>query len=136
MKTAELLKAHDIKPTIVRMKVYDYLAAMRNHPTADTVYKSLHAEIPTLSKTSVYNTMELLLEKKLVQAITIEENETRFDADTSDHGHFKCLSCGAVLDFHADLTGLKHDLPEGFLVDQRHIYYRGLCPDCAVNRIS
>ena len=130
MKTAELLKSRDVKPTIVRMKVYDYLAANRNHPTADIVYKSLLPEIPTLSKTSVYNTMDLLLEKHLIQAVTIEENETRFDADTSDHGHFKCLNCGAIHDFHIDLSGISHDLPEGFTVEERHVYYKGFCADC------
>ncbi|MDC7228053.1 MAG: Fur family transcriptional regulator [Spirochaetales bacterium] len=130
METAELLKSNNVKPTVVRMKVYNYLVENKNHPTADTVFKSLLSEIPTLSKTSVYNTMELLLEKHLIQAITIEEKETRFDADTSDHGHFKCTKCGAIHDFHADLRNLQSDLPYGFTVDERHLYYKGLCAKC------
>ena len=112
------------------MKVYDYLITKKNHPTADTVYKSLMNEIPTLSKTSVYNTMDLFLEKQLVQAITIEENETRFDADTSDHGHFKCTRCGEVYDFNVELNELPHSLPEGFTVDEWHVYFKGICPEC------
>ena len=99
MDAVEILKSHDVKPTVVRLKVYEYLVAEKNHPTADTIYKSLLSDIPTLSKTSVYNTMDTFLEKQLIQAITIEENETRFDADISDHGHFKCTSCGSVFDF-------------------------------------
>ena len=131
MKTAEILKSQDIKPTVVRMKVYEYLLSKKNHPTADTVYKALHDEIPTLSKTSVYNTMETFLEKKLVQAITIEENETRFDADISDHGHFKCTTCREVYDFDIDLSGFVHSLPGSFLVEERHIYYKGICGKCS-----
>ena len=130
METAELLRTHDVKPTIVRMKVYSYLASEKNHPTADTVYKSLITDIPTLSKTSVYNTMDLLLERRLIKAVTIEENEIRFDADTSDHGHFKCVSCGAVHDFNADLSKLEHDLPTDFTVDERDVYYKGHCGRC------
>lgn len=130
MKTAEILKSQDIKPTVVRMKIYDYLISNKNHPTIDTVYKNLQPKIPTLSKTSVYNTMELLAAKKLVQTITIEENETRYDADTSDHGHFKCTACGKVYDFHIDLSGTAPDLPEGFTIDERHVYYKGLCGKC------
>lgn len=132
MKTIEKLRSHDVKPTIVRMKVYDYLVTNRNHPTADTVYKSLLTEIPTLSKTSIYNTMDLFLEKHLVQAVTIEENETRFDADISDHGHFKCKNCSKVFDFNIDLTNLNHSLPENFTIDERHVYYKGLCRECLV----
>ena len=130
MRTVEILKSHDVKPTVVRLKVYEYLTAMRNHPTADTVYKALQNEIPTLSKTSVYNTMDTFLEKHLIQAITIEENETRFDADISDHGHFKCTSCGEVYDFQVDLSSIGTDLPENFTVTERHIYYKGICGSC------
>ena len=130
MNTAELLRAHDVKPTIVRMRVYSYLAAEKNHPTADTIYKSLIGDIPTLSKTSVYNTMDLFLEKHLVQSVTIEENKTRYDADTSDHGHFKCTGCGRVFDFDVDLSEMRHNLPENFNVKERHVYYKGLCGEC------
>ena len=112
------------------MKVYEYLLTKKNHPSADIVYKSLSKEIPTLSKASVYNTMELLISKHLVQAITIEENETRFDADISLHGHFKCTSCGTVRDFHVNMADVKDDLPAGFTTDERHVYYKGLCRDC------
>ena len=130
MNTVEILKSHDVKPTVVRLKVYEYLTSMKNHPTADTVYKSLLNEIPTLSKTSVYNTMETFLEKHLVQAVTIEENEIRFDADISDHGHFKCTSCGSVYDFHVDLSSVEPDLPADFTVNEKHIYYKGICSNC------
>jgi Fe2+ or Zn2+ uptake regulation protein len=130
MITADLLRKHDIKPTVVRLKIYDYLLSKKNHPTADTLYKSLIKEIPTLSKTSVYNTMDLFLEKQLVQAVTIEENEIRFDADISDHGHFKCTSCGRVYDFNVNLDKAGHDLPEEFRIDERHVYYKGLCGSC------
>ena len=131
METREVLQAHDVRPTIVRIRLYDYLKTMRNHPTIDTMYKSLHPEIPTLSKTSVYNTMQLFAEKRLVQTITIEDNETRFDADISDHGHFKCSGCGEVYDFDVDLSGLDHGLGQGFSISERHIYFKGSCPSCS-----
>ncbi|MBI9107694.1 MAG: transcriptional repressor [Spirochaetales bacterium] len=131
MATAELLREHDVKPTIVRLKIYDYLITQKNHPTADTVYKSLLGEMPTLSKTSVYNTMDLFAEKNLIQAITIEENETRFDADTSDHGHFKCINCGEVFDFNVDLSEMMHSLPKDFSIKERHVYFKGTCPACS-----
>lgn len=88
-----------IKPSLIRLKVYEYLVNHKTHPTADEIYNSLLLEIPTLSKTSVYNTLSLFVEKGLVQIITIEENIVRFDADTSVHGHFQCKSCGKIYDF-------------------------------------
>lgn len=131
MDTVEILKSHDVKPTIVRIKVYDYLTRKKNHPTADIVYKKLIKEIPTLSKTSIYNTMDLFLDRDLVQAITIEENETRYDADISEHGHFKCSSCGSVYDFSFSLPDISYALPKDFIIKDRQLYFLGLCPECS-----
>ncbi len=119
------------------MKIFDYISEQRNHPTPDTIYKYLIHDIPTLSKTSVYNTMDLFRQHNLVQMITIEENETRFDADTSEHGHFKCLKCGEVYDFRIETSDINNssspagqNLP-GFKITERHVYYKGLCSGCS-----
>ncbi|MBI9104025.1 MAG: transcriptional repressor [Spirochaetales bacterium] len=130
MNTVEILRSHDIKPTIVRMKVYEYLYSMKNHPTADTIYKSLSPEIPTLSKTSVYNTTTLFLTKNLIRPVTIEENEIRYDADTTDHGHFKCTACSEVYDFNADLSKMEHNLSEDFQINERQLLFKGICSYC------
>ena len=50
------LKSHEIKPSFQRMRIFEYLITHRNHPTVEMIYKSLVKEIPTLSKTTVYNT--------------------------------------------------------------------------------
>ena len=59
------LKNHDIKPSYQRMKIFQYLLDNHVHPTVDTIYKALCPEIPTLSKTTVYNTLNLFVEKKV-----------------------------------------------------------------------
>ncbi|MBE9492712.1 MAG: transcriptional repressor, partial [Bacteroidetes bacterium] len=53
---AQYLKSHGIKPSYQRVRVFEYLIKNKSHPTVDTVYKALADEIPTLSKTTVYNT--------------------------------------------------------------------------------
>jgi len=131
MEVLDILKSYDIKPTIVRMKVYEYLYTRRNHPTADTIYKSLASEIPTLSKTSVYNTANLFLEKSLIRPVTIEENEIRYDADISDHGHFKCTACSKVFDFDINLQEFEYSLPADFQINEKQLLFKGSCPDCS-----
>ena len=92
----EYLKAHEIKPSYQRIKIFQYLVENKNHPTVDMIYKALCTEIPTLSKTTVYNTLNLFIEKKIVNVIVIEENETRYDSVMAVHGHFKCEKCGKI----------------------------------------
>ncbi|WAM33767.1 transcriptional repressor [Caldicellulosiruptor morganii] len=119
-----------IKPSFIRLKIYQYLVEHKTHPTADEVYNSLLSEIPTLSKTSVYNTLSLFVSKGLAQIITIEENIARFDADTSVHGHFKCKTCGKVYDFLIKSDSIYSSLSPEFVVDEVYVYYKGTCPYC------
>jgi len=125
-----LLRQHDIKPSYQRIKIYDYLIKHKNHPTVDNIYKELIHEIPTLSKTTVYNTLKLFLEKEIVQLITIEENETRYDADTSIHGHFKCEDCQKIYDIWLDTSSIKASGLKDYEVKESHIYFKGTCTRC------
>ena len=124
------LTENNIKPTFPRIKIYEYLLEKKNHPSVDTVYQELVDEIPTLSRTTVYNTLHLFLEKGLVQPILINDNEVRYDGDVSVHGHFLCRKCSTVHDiFFRDVT-LEDTALEGFEVESRQVYYTGVCPDC------
>ena len=102
----------------------------KEHPTVDTIYKSLVTDIPTLSKTTVYNTLNLFVENNIALLITIEENETRYDADVSVHGHFKCEKCGRVADFSLELGEMALEELSGFQINQKHVYFKGICDRC------
>lgn len=137
MKTKDieqLLKMHDIKPSHHRIRVFQYLVERKNHPTVDMIYKDLLEEIPTLSKTTLYNTLNLFLERGIVILITIEENETRYDADVSLHGHLKCNGCGQIYDIRLDLSQMDLSGLANFQVNESQIYFKGICPICLKNR--
>ena len=93
------LRRYNIKPSVQRMAVLDYLMTHHTHPTADTIFNALYPSIPTLSKATVYNTLNLLTEHGVIQMITIDEKNARFDARETPHLHFKCASCGEIFDF-------------------------------------
>jgi Fur family peroxide stress response transcriptional regulator len=126
----EFLRANGIKPSHHRMKVYEYLVANHNHPNVDMIYQDLVKEIPTLSRTTLYNTLDLFLEKGVATLITISEHETRYDADVSTHGHFQCDRCGRIYDIHLDPSQLNFAELNGFQVRESHFYFRGLCHLC------
>lgn len=125
------LRDHAIRPSYQRVQIYKYLKENPTHPTVETIYHDLHPQIPTFSKTTVYNTMKLFMDKGLASAITIEEGETRYDANTQTHGHFKCRSCGSVYDFFFEKEEVTAPpVPEGFSLEEIHYYSWGLCPQC------
>ena len=126
----EYLKKHDIKPSYQRIKIFEYLLNNRTHPTVDEIFKALIGNIPTLSKTTVYNTLKLFTDKNIVIVINIEDNETRYDADVSNHGHFKCIKCGKVYDFKIDLGNVELKELDNFDVHEYHFYIKGICDKC------
>lgn len=126
----DYLKSHNIKPSFQRIRIFDYLYHHPTHPTVDEIYRGLIGEIPTLSKTTVYNTLGLFIEKEIAQLITIEENEARYDANTMVHGHFKCERCQAVHDFNLDIMNIESTGLDKFQINQKHIYFKGICDQC------
>jgi len=125
------LSEHGVKASLPRVKIYEYLNTFRSHPTVDEIYNALSDELITLSKTTVYNTLDLFVKHKLAVQVLIEDNEARYDSDTSNHGHFKCIKCQTVYDFNYDLSTADIPTLEGFTLDEYHTYIKGVCKECA-----
>jgi len=126
------LLQHEVKPSVQRLAIINYLYEHRTHPTADEIYAALIDQIPTLSKTTVYNTLNLFQQQGAILALTIDDKNVRFDIDTSDHAHFKCLNCGQVFDVPAVLDSVTSvALEQGFVVTQKHLYLKGYCSNCS-----
>ena len=130
------LKEHGIKPSLQRMKIFQYLLEHRSHPTVDEIYKNLIDEIPTLSKTTVYNTLNIFVESNIANVVIIEENEARYDAKIDTHGHFKCRICGKIEDFDLDISGLDLDKLGNAVIEETHFYLKGICQKCLENKMN
>ncbi len=130
----QCLLNYGIKPSVQRTAVMDYLMNHMTHPTVDDIYMALNPSMPTLSKTTVYNTLNLFVEKGAVRMLTIDERNARYDADVSFHAHVRCRVCGRVYDLHEVKPEL-FDLPhaEGFDLEAAEISYTGVCPCCKQN---
>ncbi len=128
MDAVTLLKEKGIRPSLIRIMVLEYLMAHKTHPTVEEVYDALIKNVPTLSKTSVYNTLHLLAENEIILEITIDPTKVRYDADTSLHGHFKCESCMNVWDFA--VGQVQTSLSKEFDIKTKEIYFTGLCEKC------
>ena len=131
LQARELLKNNGIKPSLHRLRILQYLLGAHTHPTVDVIYNDIVEEIPTLSKTTIYNTLKTFIENGVVQAITIEENEVRFDAFMEDHGHFKCTRCGELYDVDLKVANLNFSKIEGHIIEEKQVYFKGSCKSCA-----
>jgi Fur family ferric uptake transcriptional regulator/Fur family peroxide stress response transcriptional regulator len=131
-KTIERLQQFGIKPSLQRIAIMQYLMENLIHPSVDMIFNALHPAAPTLSKTTVYNTLKLFAEQGAILEINIDDRHVRYDANIMQHAHFKCKQCGCV-----------HDLPirdpkfankkqiNGFRITESQLYYKGYCPNCS-----
>jgi Fur family ferric uptake transcriptional regulator/Fur family peroxide stress response transcriptional regulator len=133
MSVHEQLLMHGIKPSLQRMAIMDYLLEHHTHPTAEEIYMALFSSIPTLSKTTVYNTLRLFAEQGVVNMLTIDEKNVCFDANVSPHAHFLCKKCGKIHDVEIKEATGKPDFTgtaAGHEVTEIHYYYKGICVNC------
>lgn len=133
MSSSELLKERNVRPSLQRICILDYLLAKRNHPTVSTIYVDLLPQIPTLSRTTVYNTLETLCESGLVITLDVGDGSIHYDADITPHAHFKCEKCGKIFDILLTPEDFRKRVPEGFSIERLQLYAFGLCAKCKRN---
>ena len=122
-----------IRSSMQRLAIMDYLINHPIHPTIDDVYQALSNKVPTLSRTTVYNTLRMLSENQAAQMITIDEHRVCYDGNVESHVHFYCKKCGKIIDLFGEqapkLEGEK--TVEGNIIQEEQLYYKGICAKCA-----
>jgi len=126
----QLCKDKGISPSFTRKRIFEYLEEHKNHPTVDQIYQALSSELPTLSKTTVYNVLSLFIEEEIVQSINTSSNEKRYEIIISDHAHFTCKVCQKIFDIPKVHTSYDSAAFLGFLVEREEVNFVGICPNC------
>jgi Fur family peroxide stress response transcriptional regulator len=131
------LRDNGFKATPQRLAVYSALARSKEHPTADALFSAVKPHFPTMSLATVYKTLDVLTGIGLVRVLNTGEFSLRYDADTSEHAHVRCDSCGAIADvFSLDGGNIanvaeKVETETGYKISGKQTYFFGLCPKCA-----
>lgn len=124
------LLACSIKPTYIRLIILRYLNRSDFHPTAEEIYKGILKKIPTISRTSVYNTLNLFWEKGVVSPLFLTNQETRFEFKKEHHHHFLCEKCGKIIDLEFQCKYFKTGEFDGHKVKGLQSCFQGVCKNC------
>lgn len=131
LKALEKLREFEIKPSMQRIAIMEFLIDNRIHPSVEDIYNGLSDSMPTLSKTTVYNTLKLFEEHRAIISLTIDEKNVCYDIDTKPHAHFICKNCSHVEDFDIPVMSEKDNTKmAGNLITEAHFYYKGICKNC------
>lgn len=99
---AGMLREHDITPTHQRMEIAHVLFERRSHLSADQILVMVNARHAETSKATVYNTLRLFLEKKLIRELIVDRSRIVYDPNTTPHHHLYDVVSGQLTDIPAE----------------------------------
>ena len=97
----QILRDYGITPTHQRMEIAHVLFSRREHLSADRVLALVNGEHSETSKATVYNTLKLFLEKKLIREVLVDPTRVFYDANTAPHHHWYNVETGELTDIQA-----------------------------------
>lgn len=131
---ADQIRSSGHRLTRQRMLVLEILQESQEHLDADMIYDRAKARDPNISLATIYRSLGMLKEMRLVQEHRLGENHGHFETTQSaPHYHFTCLKCGRVVEFESPqvmkaarkLCGSK-----GLQVTEVHLHLSGYCLEC------
>ena len=123
---AVMLRTHGVLPTHQRLEIAQVMFEREQHLSADQVLARVNVLNAETSKATVYNTLRLFVEKRLIRELIVDPCKVFYDSNAGDHHHFYDVSSGLLTDIPADqvrLQGLP-PLPDGMVADGVDIIIR------------
>ena len=116
---AGVLRDNGITPTHQRIEIAHALFSRCEHLSADRILAIVNDRACETSKATVYNTLNLFLEKKLIREVIVDPSRVFYDPNTAPHHHFYNIDSGELTDIdEADvrISGLPQ-LPRGVSIE-------------------
>jgi len=137
----KLLREKGLKVTTQRLAVLTVLSQKPDsHLTAEEIYDLVRVSNPEIGLATVYRTIQMLLELKIVDRIYLDDGYVRYelghvyeDEDSHHHHHLICIKCGRVMSFQGDLLEdfeKRIEDKTGFQIQDHDVKLYGYCTDC------
>lgn len=134
----ELLKSHNLSVTAQRLAVLKAVAKTP-HSTADDIYGNVRKEIGSISRQSVFDTVNNFSERGVLRRIQPMGSSARYETRIGDnHHHLICRDCALLIDIDC-VTGARpcltaaDNVEHGFVIDEAEVIFWGYCPSCQKN---
>lgn len=128
---------HGLKMTPQRSVIYRELIKATDHPCINVILRRVRKTLPNISFDTVYRTVLSFTESGIIDTIDGYGGLRRFDGNTEQHYHFKCLKCQRIIDFSSnyyDGINIPEDVQRQFKVLRQKISLEGICSWCSKKR--
>ena len=112
---ARLLEKRRLQVTAQRLEIAEYVLAKPQHLSADQILSGMRLRGSTVSKATIYNTLNTLSDHGIVRTVQVDPERQYYDSTSEPHHHFYNVDTGELTDIPVDAIGLdvKTALPEG-----------------------
>ena len=108
-------------------------AFLHAHPSAEAVYRQAREIFPSISFDTVNRTLIQFMNIGLLQQAECSGQGRRYDPNTREHHHLKCLVCGSIMDIYNrdfDKIEIPEELRTEFKVEHKRVVLSGICKEC------
>ncbi|AFG36819.1 Fur family transcriptional regulator [Spirochaeta africana] len=122
------LKQAGLRMTPQRMAICEALSQRFDHPTAQSLYDQVKQIYPSLSLTTVYQTLDTLLKLGAITSLGSAGDDTiHFEVNTDPHINLACLTCHRICDLESSaIRELEREVQEAIgskVLSGRVVYY-------------
>lgn len=136
VRLARRLKEAGCKLTLARLAVIEVLESNGDHLSHDQILAAGQEIYPKLSRATVYRTMDLLVDLKLMRPLYLSDPTQRFISAEGGHHHLLCTDCNETIEFdHCTVSQLAEELAAryNFQIHNHLLEFQGLCAQCCLD---
>ncbi|HOI26367.1 MAG TPA: transcriptional repressor [Paludibacteraceae bacterium] len=130
----EYLTKNKMRKTLERFAILDQIYSLDGHFDIESLYSILKESNYPVSKATLYNNINLLLECNLIIKHNFDSNISEYEKcyNTNTHNHLICTKCGAMKEFTD--TNIKRTILskhiKNFAVSSYSLSIYGICSKC------
>ena len=134
-KFKDTLHTNGMKCTPARLTIFKEVYSSSEHFDADEIYFRMRKEKKSVSRATVYRTLDLLVENGFVSKVNVGASQVHFENTLAQghHEHLVCTQCGKIIEFRNDMIEKQQDKickEYGFFPTKHNLIIFGLCDKC------